>query len=66
MDEFVVEIPARINVCDLNERPVVSLIYTFYVFFREKYIDEKKLYVLIFILVAFTSVEYFKHQKEQM
>jgi O-antigen ligase len=41
-------------------------IYTFYVFFREKYIDEKKLYVLIFILVAFTSVEYFQNQKEQM
>jgi len=41
-------------------------IYTFYVFFREKYIDEKKLYVLIFILVAFTSVEYFQYQKEQM
>lgn len=41
-------------------------IYAFYVFFNEKKVDEKKLYVWIFILVAFTSVEYFQNQKEQM
>lgn len=41
-------------------------IYAFYVFFKEKKVDEKKLYVWIFILVAFTSVEYFQNQKEQM
>ena len=41
-------------------------IYTFYVFFREKNVDEKKLYICFFILFVFSSVEYFHQQKEQM
>lgn len=41
-------------------------IYTFYVFFREKNVDEKKLFVLIFILIAFSSIEYIQLQKEKM
>jgi O-antigen ligase len=41
-------------------------IYAFYVFFKERKNDEKKIYVWIFILFAFSSVDYFQNQKNIM
>ena len=41
-------------------------IYTFYVFIKEKNIDSRKMFTLIFIFLMFATVEYFHNQKEQM
>ena len=41
-------------------------IFVFYVLFKEEKYDEKKMYIWIFILFAFTSVEFFQQEKKLM
>ena len=41
-------------------------IYAFYVFFKEINADDRKMYVWIFILLTFSTIEYFQLQKELM
>lgn len=41
-------------------------IYVFYVFFKEINADDRKMYVWFFILLTFSTIEYFQLQKELM